>query len=296
MKKHASLYGLVLGASLAFTASVSAQVTLASETFADGLRVGPERALQWYSTGSSPSGTANTVVSDANFSSGKAVRFYSGSSNGAISAVFTPVTLVASGDYVQISSKVRYTDSRITNSLVTGPVLGLYNSGGTALSADGFGSANYTSSIQDDIGYRAMKYAEASGSDMKIYEHGPVDTSYYNFGGTVVDTESSGVLVAQNLVYTVSLRIELQANLTDIEISYTFSGGTPETTYTSSVVRVAATTTFDNAVLLAFGAQSGYDATMGDILITSNIPEPATYAALAAVAMLGLAVVKRRRQ
>lgn len=297
MKTHVSSVMALVGGIALCAAPLGAQVTLLSDNFSDGLRVGASRPAQWYSAQASTSGTGNALIADANFSGGNAVRFYSSSANNALITNFSTVTLASAGDYIQISAKVRYTDSRIAASSSTGAMVGLFNSGGTALAADAFGSANYSGVLGDDIGYRGANYATTGTSDMRLLSQNPVGgTSFFNnWHGTLMESESSGLTVAQNTLYTVTLRIELAANLTDLNFDYTFSGGSGPTTYTQSFSAAALSTTFDQAVLMAYSGQSGYDARMGDVLVTSNIPEPSASAVLGGLGVLGLAAMRRRR-
>jgi len=285
MKEHASLYCLVLGAALAFAAPASAAVrTLVNDGFIDGGRTNGVDAgdIAWYSLGADTA-TANTVVVNNSFTSGQALRFTGTSANNYAVGNFSAVTLAAVGDYIEFSVQMRFTGTS-----TGGPMIGLFDSKGTFQTADGFGATNFTA-VANDVGYKAIKSFPNSTSDFVIKSQNAL-SSFNSANGTTLETGTSGGAVALNTLYSMAFRAELLAG-DQLSITSTFNGATVTTT------TGALTKTFDEAIFSASGGGGGGTGDFSNLLITTNvIPEPSTYAVMAALAALGLAVVKRRRQ
>ncbi len=288
MKEHASLYCLVLGAALAFAAPASAAVlTLVNDGFTDGGRTNGVDAgdIAWYSLGAAGQ-TGNTVVTNASFTSGQAARFTSTSGNNVAVGNFSAVTLAGVGDYIEFSVQMRFTGTLGT----AGPMIGLFDSKGTYQTADGFGSANFTA-VADDVGYKSIKSIPNSTNDVVIKSQNAT-ASFSSANGTTLTTGTSGGAIAVNTLYSMLFRVELLAG-DQLSITSTFNGSPPVSITTSALTK-----TFDEAIFSASGGSgAGGTVDFSSLLITTNvIPEPSAYPVLAALAALGLAVVKRRRQ
>ncbi|HSI09325.1 MAG: PEP-CTERM sorting domain-containing protein [Rariglobus sp.] len=289
MKAHASLYCLALGAVFGFIAPVSAQVTLVNETFADGGRTNGVDAgdIAWYSLGATGQ-TGNTVVANANFTSGQAFRFTSTSGNNVAVGNFSAVTLAGVGDYIEFSVQMRFTGTLGT----AGPMIGLFDSKGTYQAADGFGAANFTA-VADDVGYKSTKSIPNSTSDVVIKSQNAT-ASFSSANGTTLTTGTSGGAIAANTLYSMLFRVELLAG-DQLSITSTFNGGSTVTTTTGALTK-----TFDEAIFSASGgAGGGGTVDFSSLLITTNVssvPEPSTYAAFCGLVVLGLAAVSRGKR
>ncbi|AHF94907.1 hypothetical protein OPIT5_29745 [Opitutaceae bacterium TAV5] len=296
MKKPAKLplVTVILGVFVLGAPIARAQVTLINETFADGLRNGTGRATQWYSTATA--GAGNEITANTTFGGSYAMQFWSSWGNSIAVAAFKPVTLVKAGDYIRISSQIYYTS--LTNTTNTGPLLGLFNSGATQITADAISSTAYADYFADDAGYKATKLASASANDVKIQSQTAGSTNaFYHWSGAPVKIEDSGFTLQANTIYATTLTLTLADNLTDLNITYEITGGSGENavSHTASVTTTATTLTFNEAVIAAFSGQSATQAYMSNILVTSNIPEPSTVAMLIGAASLIPLLLRYRR-
>ena len=272
------------------SSQVAFGVTLLDEDFSDGNRNG------WYSTNTSTSAVGNDVVNSAAFSSGKAVRFYGGSGNNALVSSFSGVTLASSGDYLEFSASFYYPSNPVASNATTGPVLALYNNDGSAFASDEIGTA-YGTIVENWEGYKATKFALGDTNDIRIYSQDPVEDTrsfIYYYTGSSLGSDSTGFQIARSEVYSATLRIELQENLTDVDLSYVISGNGSSYTYLIEDV-AASTLAFNQVAMAGFSGQNAKEALVSDISVTSNIPEPGVAALIIAGGALGLVMVRRRR-
>ncbi|MGE9290411.1 MAG: hypothetical protein ACQKBT_05450 [Puniceicoccales bacterium] len=285
--KSLTLCGSGLSAGIFFSASAFG-VTLIDEDFSDGNRDG------WYSVANA--GAANSVVNSAYFSSGKALEFYGSSGNAGAVTTFSPVTLSASGDYLEASASFVYTANPVANSATSGPVLALYDNGGSLITGDDL-TGSYSTTVEDWVGYKGTKYALSDTSDVRVYSQDPVGATpsfIYNWSGSSLGSESSSFEIELAEVYTTTLRIELLDNLTDVDISYTVSGNGESYTFLAEDVAVASLT-YNQLALAAFGGQYAQTGYVSDITVTSNIPEPGSSVFGVAIVALGVVLIRRRR-
>ncbi|MBC2603347.1 PEP-CTERM sorting domain-containing protein [Puniceicoccus vermicola] len=280
--------GMVAGL---LSSQVAFGVTLLDEDFSDGNRNG------WYSVGTSDQATGNTVSTVSSFDSGYALRYYSSYSNNAVVTSFSGVTLQNNGDYVELSATYRYSAPDIAGNSTTGPLLGLYNNMGSPIVEDSLGSESGVGEVvQSWDGYKATKYIEASTGDGFIFSQSPVGnvvSAFSRFSGSQIDNFDGGFVLVSGVNYSNSLRIELQSNLTDVEITYSISGG--GNSFSESTIVAASNLTFNEVALAAYSGQGGVNSYLGDISVTSNIPEPGVAALIIAGGALGLVMVRRRR-
>jgi len=291
LSTSASIFAGLSSAFALLPVAVSA-ADLFSDDFSDGNRDG------WYSLAASSSAAGNVVGDVASFSSGKGLRFYSNYANNAVVTSFSGVTLASAGDYVELSAVFRYSAPDIAGNATTGPLLGLYNNASSPIVADGFGAdSEYGQVLQNWEGYKATKYIEGTSSDGRIFAQDPIgdtESAFYNWQGSAIDTDSSGFALLSGVNYATSLRIELGANLTDVTITYSITdGGT--NSFSQNVTVAASTLTFNEIALSAYSGQAAVNGYVGDVLVTSNIPEPSHSAMLFALGAVGGGLLRRRR-
>ncbi|MDR1282879.1 MAG: hypothetical protein LBK99_18955 [Opitutaceae bacterium] len=276
MKSHRFLHHTLALAILAGASAAYADATprtLVDETFADGVRNGQGRAVQWFASTSYSTLSYLTVAAAPVGSgiSGKALSFYSTSFSSRIGAVFAPVTLAEVGDYIEASLKVAYDADKIGSNTTSGPQLGLYNTNDTPLVSDTINTTLGSTAFGNDIGYAVTKYALVDANDLFI--HASLSAVSPN-----LLKDSTGKIVNTDTSRTLSIRIELlNTNSTDnVLITATWDG------VAKSVIATANTLTFDEVFLAVnngAGLSASYPAYIGEIQVLTNvIPEPATVA------------------
>lgn len=199
---------------------------------------------------------------------------------------FQSVTLENAGDYIQASFDVRYTTAPSSSAVTTGPSLALYNSGGAPVTAD-----TTSSSVAGHVGYKAYKAFGVTGTvpnDFVLFRDNALSRDRY--GNAILEQQASGAAIALNTTYTVSLNIERQAN-SDLLITYSFGGLTENYT----VAAAAAIYAFDEIGINLFAGDFPGVGFLDNVLITTNIPEPSTYALLFGGASLLIAACAQRR-
>jgi autotransporter-associated beta strand protein len=293
--------------------AVMAQQTVFYDTFANSTINGgpatnmipggaPTASSTSYEIGSGKNATATT-----NFSGHlEVITSATSAGNTEAQALFTrfPVTLASIGDYIELD--VTFTDTtNVLNGLggnTTGPLIGLYNSGGvpplagTLLWNGGFGSGTtaVTGGARNWLGYFAGMYRGLSTSTAWSISGRPAQTTANNtcqqllFGAQTVGTVSAnpGTFPFPNLSvgspYTAELRVTLSAAGT-LTVSNALFAGTDTTgavvftniaNYTGANIL---TTNFDG---LAVGARPGG----GGIPWTNDFTSITVVASLAAQA------------
>jgi hypothetical protein len=277
---------LVLASSLVLMLSMTPSVQAASlleDTFADGDRSSDPT---WYwMTGmanddrvdSVDAGAGTWTVGDSDLSNGN--------SNGYVVAYFTATTLDI-GDSITLSFDFSYADAAASagNQLR----FGLFNSGGSQVSADG---ATSDSAFNDDAGYGSfysLQTTEGSGGYSIRGRTGGNDTLWSaSTGGldTLLVSDDSDIS-AVDTTYSASFTITSTAS-GELTISSTINGQTIEYTDTA-----ASTTTFDMISIYAGGANGAL--TLSNMSVTL-IPEPSTFALLTSLGVFGFSIVRRVR-
>ena len=208
----------------------------------------------WYSTQPNVGGApAGLVTDNTSPLSGNVANFSGGSGNGNLVGAFTPVTLTAGGT----NSITLTLDYRATTLPTTyGPLIGLYNDGGTAVAGNQFYSGVAPAVLQDDKGYNVEKTLNASTSDIFMHSETASATSgkntFYNFGNQAILATASSGINANNTtsVYSMGLTLTLQSN-GDLLVASSFGGVTNSTT----VLAVNVLTTTFNEVAITPSAQ-----------------------------------------
>ena len=119
-----------------------------------------------------------------------------------------------------------------------------------------------------------------TAGDWTAVEAGNKTGTGYLAGGGSYDFQLQLLLADGSLTITTTFTDRATS---DVILSYTVTDSTPSTT------------TFDS-IVVRLGSGSGQYDTLGlDYLTASAVPEPSTYAAIAGVLVLGLAVARRRR-
>jgi len=257
-----------------------------------------QEAIGLYSYSSNAAASAPLVATNnAAPLSGNVLRFGGGTGTsintvavGAISAV----TLANAGDYIAISMDYRFFSTVTGNN--SGPLLGLYNNGGTAFTQNYFGADASKGGTADDKGYEVSKFINISGSpnasasDFKFLARNEslYAPSFFTFQG-IAQTTSSGIGAQDLSSHSISMTLTRQAN-GDLLITGTFdtySGG-----YTIAAASVL-TYTFNQFNFTTGGGLASNNAYVDNLLITSNaVPEPTT---LALTALGGLSLLFLRR-
>lgn len=256
------------------------QSTHAQNTvFSDDFSTSASGALDnFYRVGAS---SLTVFTNDTGSLSGNALRWGPGAKM-AVLANFGSVTLTNPGDYIMASYDILFTSA--PGMLNTGPSLALYNSNGTVLTEEYTGAADdaMPATLTDDLGYKVYKSFNTTG-DFTLFENSAGFAPMRFASGSrnaSLETTDSGSGIVLDTVYSVSLRIELAANSTDLDVTYSFGGLTE--TYSISGIDVLTKTFNEIGINPAAGDQGG-TSFIDNVLITTNttnIPEPSSYALL----------------
>lgn len=249
-----------------------AQVTLLSENFNSYSDAAAPTG--WYSIGT---GTPTVLNQQLRW----------GFISPAVTTSFETVTLANSGDYIQASFDVRYTNA--PTAVTTGPTLALYNSNGAPVAAS---TTNAT--VAGHVGYKAYKafgVTETVTNDFTLFSNSQLSRFRYGAAGnTELKSQVTGTGIVLNTTYSVSLNIERQAN-SDLLITYSFGGLTQNHT----VAAASAIYTFDEIAINLFAGDFPGAGLLDNVLVTTNaIPEPSACALLFG-GFASLIVAGRRR-
>lgn len=240
--------------------------------------------------GSSPVVAANAVSTGM---SGNGLKFSGSSGNSLVAANFAPVTLANAGDYITFSANYAATVLPANGTVQ----IGLLNSNGTLLAGPMFGVAGNS---YDDYGYRVDKNMGngITTNDVSTRkETATVGGTPTTAGGLSSPTTlslgtSSSNLSGYNLtMHTVSLKLELAANGTDLVLTYMYDTYSLTRTLTGADIL---TTTFDE-LMFAPGSGSNAAPYVDNFLVTTNVvPEPGSLALMIAGGF-GLLAFRQRR-
>jgi PEP-CTERM putative exosortase interaction domain len=264
---------------LAFASSASA-VTLLDETFAPDQRLVqnlPTTAAWYMSSASNVSDSTGALVSASNR---HAVAYFTDAGS--------PLTLDI-GDKLEVS----FTFSVIPPAEGTSTILrlGLLNSGGNRVTGD---NSNFENAIFDNyVGYGTfLNHATASAGSIRE-RNGGISGKLINGADawtTTANNVGTGAAFVANQSYSASLTLSRSVSGVTISFSvaglpgYSFSHTDGDTPFT----------TFDTFVFFGSPSVGGY--TLDDVVITyTPVPEPSSAAASAGLAVIGCALLRRRR-
>ncbi|MFA6960468.1 MAG: hypothetical protein WC205_06945 [Opitutaceae bacterium] len=301
MNKTLLLASLLIPASAAFAQS------LINETFSDGNRstvtrvdgsTGTYTSLDWWSNNY----TAYNALTVANQS--MTINTYVNTASAARHAVahFDPVSLTTVGQSLTLSFNASFTGITTTSTSSNAFRFGLFNNAvtnGVYYTADNQNSATgaqgYSVRLSPYTSVAEISSRTGSPTNALLTSVGPIDNlTNLDFSGTIPS-------LLNDRAYSMSMKLTLETT-TQVRVTYSIlDTSSPETTsYVSSYLMPATRlyTTFDTIGFSAYdtSANPGVDtATLSNIQLTlTAIPEPATFAILANLAVLCLATAARR--
>lgn len=291
-----------------------AQTTVLSDSFtSDSLN--PATYVDPTSSATTWDTIGNKTTVTSSLSSGLTLGTVSTGSVIEAAALFTtsPITLSASGDYVKLTYTFSGTGIAASNGYL---LTGLYNSGSTTPLT---GLTNYTAATNSGgvagwTGYNAGVGVVSTSSSSKMFARpaeadlvaGNQDLLYGGLGAAyanpvqIAGANSTRAALADSTTYTFTYELSLDASLNSV-VSYNLYSGASEagtlllsnsgTQSTGTVTHV-----FD-AFALGFynkANASGSSITYSNVSVSTNVPEPSTYALIAGVAVLALVTLRRR--
>lgn len=285
---RSTVLNLICGISLLAPLSGYAQTVVLNETFTGATYTGTSGSAgtgvinstaTWYSTNTSASGGPAVLTTDNTAPlSGSGLYLYGYANNSLSLASFSTVSL-GLGKYIQVSYNYRSTTG-------TGrPFLGLYNDGGTPLTADYYNLAAAGTDLINDKGYNVTKTLANSSTDLSIYSE-TISTfktvQFQTNNGVLLQNTGSGITGGDTLVHSVVLTLALQLN-GDLLITAGYDGYTTNTTVLAANVL---TTSFNEVVLGGYASASIFD---NVVVTTGTVPEPTPMTAmLGGMILLGL--------
>mgnify|MGYP001555356642 CR=1 FL=1 len=206
---------------------------------------------------------------------------------------FKSVTLAFPGDYVEVSADIRSVNT-LADATDSGWVLGLFNSRGTPLTYDIDSNGGDTAPVADDDGYWVTKFVDGDDTTDDFLIKEAVDKlrgGIFQWEDTTLSTTGTGINATDESSHEIGLRITLADNRADLEVYAWFD------TYNTTYTYVGGATgsvglTFDEVVIGGASGQSDLQTRIDNILVTTNVPEPAS----AALVLLGAAAMLNRRR
>lgn len=296
MKPHPVLFAAPFAA-LAIAASAQT-VTVFNETFPAGGRTTlsvPDSAAWFSSSGSSTvTYTSDTSIELATGSSGRHLLGY-------FTADGSPVSL-ALGETLQVTFQAQFDTTTAFASGSNNLRVGLFDStNGTRISADNLGgtsAANGGPLFDNYTGYIATMNAGGTKNGLRLYERTSTTNQALIAGidaytqlGASVDAPTA---LNPGTVYTGTFTFSRTASQ-ELTISFFLTGG-GLSNYSITEIDSSPTFTFDTFAIYAT-SNTMDSMTLFQLKVekTSAIPEPATYAALVGLAVVGFAGWHRRR-
>lgn len=290
----ARLAGLLLAALAPFAAvSLRAQTStpVLTDDFTDGDRV------DWYGV-NAPTLTVNSTAASAITGNGLFVD--QAGTFRAVVATFSPVTLVATGNYIKLSFDVRIFGPATTATSGTldfpsadGELrIGFYNSNATAL------TVNNSTESNDDFGYRVGvpfgssgsvaggTFGQETGTDSSRILSGSDSSSVTNVA------TAGGVRIQDNAVYNLTLTATKTAN--GVSLLQEVYSGTTLIYSSAGLDETSVVYTSFNEFALGSTSDIAYRVDNVSVVSFSSIPEPSTVALSAGLGVMGLAVLGRR--
>jgi len=251
--------------------------TLLSDNFAGSVGTQP---AGWYGVGGA-GGSSPLIATGAAALPGNVVQFTGTSGNSNFVAPFASTTLANTGDSITFTLNFQ----RIDSITATGPLIGLYYSNGTPITANHFSAS--PSPTANDLGYQTWKIMNTGTSDLKI---AGTNAGAFNQYVGVDNTVSSGITATNTDAYSVTLTLARTALGLDITAGFG--------SYTAPAFSIAhanvLTYTFDQAVITGSSAITAGTSNFDNVVVTTTIPEPATWALLA-FSLTTVMVLRRRR-
>lgn len=267
--------------------SVHAQATLLNDTFADGDRTTqnlPASAAHYFGTS-----TANGNIAVTS----NALQFgYTGTTNtlSQVVSYFTPggsPVALSVGD--TLTASFTLSGTAIANAADTLRI-GLYNSGGTRVSADTSGIAD--AAFNSYTGYGLWANMGTGSNSTDLVQRTSSSTTLFA-GGAHSNVVSSTAPLGYSAATTYTLTFEIEyTSESSVSLTFTDSNGYSKTAVdTSGLV-----TSFDTFALFLGSGSVETAFTVDNIHITTtSIPEPSSVATLAGLGVLGLVISRRRR-
>lgn len=259
--------------------TVASANTVFEDNFASGNRNGWFTFTTATTASSSVNGTNGSFTLTPQVTNGNGVSL-------ATVTYFTPTTL-GTGQSIELSFDLNYTVRPASRD--TGLRFGLFNSFGSRLATDQSGTGgSANAAFNDDRGYAVFTSLASDALTHSIRERSSDNTTFWtNAAFATVGTAGTRPATAANTTFNISLLITY-VDAETMSVVSTING-----VEFARVDASPATATFDTFAFFTDGNNGNI--TISDVLVTSSIPEPSTYAALLGVTGLGLAAVRRKR-
>jgi hypothetical protein len=282
---------------LATTTGAFAQFTLGSDSFeladhptGDRLTIGTT-GIPFYARNATGANLSVSIVNDAVFGSNvlrQVDTTTSAAGNGVIGVLPFPIVLANINDFITLSFKFRYLNVASATPNSVGFRFGIWGDGGTPVTADGQGSVS-----DNDQGYYAtigVGSAAAPGTGNLFFNEGggtaPIG------GGTdrgAITGSGGGVAINDQLVHTALFTLR-RTGATTLDLSLSYDGGAA---FTGTSSGAGIRTTFNEIAFNDGFVASPVQFAVDDVVVTSNVPEPAT-GLMCAFGFTALAVSRRR--
>lgn len=235
-------------------------------------------ATSWFSTNHDPQGTPAILGKDNTTTmTGPVLQLNAGAANSSIVAAIASTTLAKTGDYIELSLDFR-TPTENGAPKGGGPLLGLYNDGGTPITRNLFYGTTTPppAPIQDEKGYTVTKAIGETTADLRINFEAPTGNNagtspFYLRQNKALATTSSNRAAGPYAVYNMKIRLTQQEG-GDLLITAGF--GTFSTTATVPAADVA-TRTFNQIAFTPSSDYRGGFAYVDNVLVTTNVAQPA---------------------
>jgi hypothetical protein len=231
-------------------------------------------------------GLGSMALSHANSGTGNA-------GNQIIGILSQPITLAATGDFITLSFRFRYTNLATATHNNSGFRFGLEGSNGTLVTGDNQGTQSNNDQgyyVQTGTGNAPLGPVPLANNTL-YRENGAVGPVPPILGGTDrqnLTTSSTGVTFNDELPHSASLTIT-RGTGTNMSFSVVYDNGTP-------ITATSTTVPFYHFDEVAFGdafVTNSIHFRVDDVQVTTNVPEP--IAGLSLLGGAGLLLARRRR-